>query len=329
MAKRRGAKTGKPGKGQKSQKLKIQRVVHAGLDAMGKAYARLLLDPCGAPLAHPVWGSQEGSLLVKTEIVLNVAVDGTNLNGALLWSPGTITPTARANLVEVETLAANTAVDTSTASGTGYVVTDLGVNSPGQVFLTTQASVYRPVAACMEVMYLGSESSRSGSIGGGVVSGGTWYNTAGFTVDRLASLVPHGERTPVNKTEFLWYPSGADELFQDPVETVAAQQVDRRNSIAFNWTGIAATSGFRVKLTAVYEYKPKLATGIAMPPPDAGSRNSMRDVLGTIARTVAGNPYVRSAAMAAGHQFVRAVQYQYNQAPRIRGVSYRASIGEL
>lgn len=286
----------------------------AGLDRMGAAYARLLTDPCGAPLAYPVWGSQEGSLLVKSEQVYNVGVDSTNLNGLFAWCPGTISTGNFTSAIEVKTLQANTEASTGSVSGAGYTNTQIA--PPGATFLTGQSSVYRPIAACIEVMYNGSEASRSGSIGGGVVAGGTWYNRV-VTVDQMAAVLPHGERTPVHKTEFLWYPSGADELFQDPNDNVSAQQVDRRNSLVVTWAGLAAITGLRLKLTAIYEYKPRLNTGIAMPTPEPGSRNSMRDVLGSIASAAAGNPYVRSAASAAGAQFVRAVQYRFSQRPRI------------
>lgn len=317
MSKRRtGSKKSANGKAKQPKNMRLQRTLRAGLDRMGLAYARLLQDPCGAPLAYPVWGSQEGSLLVKTEQIINVGVDAANLNGVFAWCPGTATTTAFATMIECKSLASNTNIQTATASGTGYTVTDLQANSPGRVFLTTQTSVYRPIAACVEVMYNGSESSRSGSIGGGCVAGGTWYNTI-ITADQIAALVPHGERTPVGKTEFLWYPSGSDDIFQDPSDAIASQQVERRNSIIVNWAGLAANTGLRIKLTGIYEYKPKVASGIAMPTPEAGSRNTMREVLGSIASAVAGNPYVRSAAAAAGSQFVRAVSYQLNQRPRI------------
>lgn len=319
MSKRRtGSKKSANAKDKQPRNMRLQRTLRAGLDSMGLAYARLLQDPCGAPLAYPVWGTQEGSLLVKTEQIINIGVDATNLNGVFAWSPGTSTTLAFGTMIECKSLASNTSIQTST-SGTGFTVSDLLASSPGRTFLTSQASVYRPVAACVEVMYNGSESSRSGTIGGGCVAGGTWYYTT-ITVDQIASLVPHGERTPVGKTEFLWYPSSSDDLFQDPSDAIANQQVERRNSIVVNWAGLAANTGLRVKLTAIYEYKPKVASGIAMPSPEVGSRNTMREVLGAIAGAVAGNPYVRSAAAAAGSQFVRAVNYQLSQRPRMRAI---------
>jgi len=316
MAKKRGAKKG-GNKAKKAQIRRIKAVVRSGLDNLGQAYANLLLDPCGAPLAYPVWGSQEGSLLVKAESIITVANDAANLNGVFAWSPGTLTTANYASMIEAKTLNTNTVFTSNVATGTGYTVTDQKVNFPGFTFLTNQVSVYRPIAACVEVMYNGTEASRSGSIGGGVVAGGTWY-AANMTVDQIAALVPHGERTPVNKTEFLWYPSGADDLFTDPSESIASQQVDRRNSIVINWANLAATTGLRLKLTAIYEYKPKVATGIAMPVPEAGSRNNMREILTYALETASSNPWVRSAAANAGAQFVRAVQYHMHQRPRYR-----------
>lgn len=287
------------------QKLLVLKAKDRGLDAMAEAYRRLLLDPCGAPLAHPVWGSADGSFLIKCESLGTIGNSATETSGAVLFSPGTISATARTGLVGFTATSAGGNV--SLASGVGGTVTDWTLNpfNPGYTFLVNNASVYRPVAACIEVVYAGSESTRAGMVAGGVVPGGSWFEDVAISVDKIQSLVPHAERTPVNKIEFLWYPSEADSFWQDQNNSLAAQQVDRRNSLAVSWANIAANSGFRFKITAVYEYKPKTGLNVAMPQVVPASRNSMADVLSSVARS-ANQPWVRSAAQ---QLFVQAVQY--------------------
>lgn len=286
------------------------------LDGPAQAYKRLLLDPCGAPMVHPIWGSVEGSFLIKCESFGNVGVSATEGNGAAFFSPGTISTTAKSGYVGMYSTTSAGAVNL--VAGTGGTVLDWTNNAinPGYTFLAANASVYRPVAVCVELVYLGSESTRSGMVAGGVISGGAWYNQTAVSVDNVMALVPSAERTPVNKVEYIWYPSTPDSVWQDPTETVAVQQVDRRNTLAFAWSGIPVNTGFRVKTTAVYEYKPKLGLNVTTPQITAGSRNSMADVLSDITRTVMGNPWVRSAAQ---QTFVQAVQYQMNRTrqPRI------------
>lgn len=301
MAKKKMAKS----KTTLPQKMLVLKAKDRALDAMAEAYKRLLLDPCGAPLAHPVWGSADGSFLIKCESLGTVGNSATELSGAVLFSPGTISATARSGLVGFTANAAGTNVNLAT--GVGGTVTDWTTSTfnPGVTFLSNNASVYRPVAACIEVVYAGSESSRAGMVAGGVVPGGSWFEDIAISSDKIQALVPHAERTPVNKIEFLWYPSEADSLWQDPNNAIAAQQVDRRNTLAVSWANIAASTGFRFKITAVYEYKPKTGINVAMPQVAPASRNSMADVLSAVARS-ANQPWVRSAAQ---QLFVQAVQY--------------------
>lgn len=287
------------------QKIRILRAKDRGLDAMAEAYKRLLLDPCGAPLAYPVWGSADGSFLIKCESIGTVGFSATETNGALLFSPGTLSSTAKSSLVGFTTTGAG--VDVNLVTNVGGTVTDWtpGTFNPGVAFLGANASVVRPVAACVELVYAGSESSRAGMVAGGVIPGGAWYENTAISADKLHALVPHAERTPVNKIEFLWYPSEADNYWQDPSSPVAAQQVDRRNSVAVSWANIPANSGFRVKLTAVYEYKPKIGINVAIPQVAPSSHNTMAEVLSDVARSIS-KPWVRSAAQ---QLFVQAVQY--------------------
>jgi hypothetical protein len=44
------------------------------LDKMALDYARLLLDPCNAPLSFPVYGGADGSYLVRCESFVSIGM---------------------------------------------------------------------------------------------------------------------------------------------------------------------------------------------------------------------------------------------------------------
>lgn len=260
----------------------LRRVVASGLDAMAQSYARLLLDPCNAPLAYPVWGSQ-GTYLQKFESFLTIDAGATtNSSGFVWWSPGSISATAKSNLVNAGAVNAGT---TMTWAG----ATDLGGFSPGYSFMNgvnRVAGSYRAVAACMEVVPLTTELNRQGFVAAAPVQNSTVYGLDS-TANQLFTALSSGSRTPDGKLEVLWRPGHDDAMFQDGSDAISAQQVDRRTGILFaysgQYAGVASTPQFQIKLTAVYEWTPIRGSGITPPAAAITSRNTLADVLSATA----------------------------------------------
>lgn len=233
-------------------------VFRGGMDRMAQAYFRLLLDPCNAPLAYPVFGGSDGTYLAKFESFLSIGIGG--VNGFIWWSPGTTSQTAKSFMVAGGSAVSTTVITWATAG-------DLAGSEPGAAFLRTapQAASYRCIAACMEVMTLDAELNRQGQLAIGTVSNSSLYGLDS-SVDQLMPLCQSGGRMPDSKVEAVWRPSEGDTMFLDATDTVATQQVERRNGLLLTWAGASATtSGLRVKFTSVVEWKPRRGTGITAP----------------------------------------------------------------
>lgn len=260
----------------------LRRVVASGLDAMAQNYARLLLDPCNAPLAYPVWGSQ-GSYLQKFESFITIdAGAAQNAAGFVWWSPGSISSTAKSNLVSAGALNATSTI-------TWASTTDLGGLSPGYSFMNGTnrvAGSYRCVAACMEVVPLTTELNRQGFVAAAPVQNSTIYGLDS-SPNQLFTALSAGSRTPDGKVEVIWRPGHDDAMFQDGSDSIAAQQVDRRSGLLFaysgQYAGVVNAPQFQIKMTAVYEWTPIRGSGITPPAASVTSKNTLADVLSATA----------------------------------------------
>lgn len=255
----------------------LRRAVVLGRDKAAEAYLNLLIDPCNAPLAYPLYGGSDGSYLAKFESYFNVG--SAAANGFLWWSPGTTCVTPKAFLVTGTNATPGGAI---TWASTG----DLAGNEPGSAFLRTAAtaSSYRAVAACMEIVTLDSELNRQGQLAVGTVSNAAVY-AQDTSVDKLSPLVQVSSRVPDSKVEVVWHPTDAAHMYIDGTAGVANQQIERHNGLLFTWVGLpATTAGFRIKLTMVAEWKPQQGKGIVAPAPPHQSRLGMPDVLEFVAQ---------------------------------------------
>lgn len=262
----------------KQPKLRRIRAPRALLDKAALAHAVLLMDPCGAPLTHPVYAGGDSGYLIRAETFFSFATGTTPgvTAGIMHWVPGAINTTGT-DL---------TFVDVATGATTATLGTVAGKESPGAAFLRSQASMYRCVAACAKISYVGSESTRSGRLFWGNTSGG--YLTPGDTVspDGACNGLQNYLRTPPTEIEVKWIPNDADALLVDPNLASTVDQV-RRGAITVAIGGLPVNVGLVVRLTAVYEWQPATAAGLAVPTHSrATSNNTLDQVLN----------YVQSAA---------------------------------
>lgn len=317
MAKNKKRSNNNGGKQPRKGATLVQSVVRRGADRMAKAYYDLLLDPCNAPLAYPVYGGSDGSYLAKFESYFTVGAGSTGSasNGFLWWSPGTTNSVARSYLVTGASTTSGGLIQWSLAS-------DLAGSEPGSAFLRTapQVSSYRAVAACAEVSTLETELSRSGHMTCGVVPNAAVYGI-NTSADSLSTLNQQGGRVPDNKLEVVWRPNEAASFFIDPTDSVASQQIERHNGILITWAGLPATSlGFRVKLTLVAEWKPRQATGITAPVTPIQSGATMVDLMRFM--SVNSDKFIRWGSSAVGA--FRATQRLINSARGSQGyLTYR------
>lgn len=224
----------------------------SSLDSAATSYARLLADPCNAPLVHPVYSGAEGGYLVRVDNFYTLGVSAGSTSGILVWTPGAI-GTTNSELVGFETN--NPAV----AGSVSAIAT-----APGKTFLQAASNV-RCVAACMKASYPGSESTRSGRVHFGQLSGSAVDVGDTPAVDNVSLLLPYYSRTPADIVEVIWKPNDADQLFTDPNAVTLASEKDRKAAIGFAWAGLPATTGMTFHMTAVYEWQPAVGRGLAVP----------------------------------------------------------------
>lgn len=289
MAKSKSKQTS--AKGRKTKTV-IRQIRATGLDAGGAAYARLLADPCNAPLAHPTYSGSEGGYLLRADTFFTPGIAAGATSGIVMYTPGLLTDT-NLGLLFADGPASG-AFQTVVAGATSAI--------PGHVFLNANASAARCVAACMKVSFPGSESARSGRVHYGQVTSGIIALGGNYKPDDLAATVPHFQRTPADVIEIIWKPNDADQLFSRP-NTPNANDSAKNNkaaSLLFCFAGLPATTGMVVHMTAVYEWQPAQALGLAVPNlSKSPSRNTLDEVVNYLISK--GFGFIKSYAMAAGN----------------------------
>ncbi len=258
------------------------------LDASAAAYARLLMDPCNAPVVHPIYPGGDAGYLFRAETFWTPAGAGATA-GYLHWTPG-YTNFDRTQLIFGETTGGTVATVASVLPQS---------YSPGAAFLASNCKAARCVAACLKITYSGSESGRAGRIHFGQTTGGLVDAGSSYTPDAVAQSLQNYGRTPAETVEISWKPNIADTEFNDPSESASALFKDRKGSITVAYAGLPAAVGPTFHFTAIYEWVP--ATGLGLGGNTMGkavSRNTLDDVLDAIAST--GYKYVQGAFAAAG-----------------------------
>lgn len=263
------------------------RARRAPLDDAAASYARLLVDPCNAPLAQPVYPGGDSGFLFRAESFVTFGNGATDTSGVVHWTPGYVNSNA------TELISAGT-------TG-GSVSGSLGnfTQSPGRSFLTANAKGVRCVAACMKVTYPGAENGRSGRVHFGLTQAGMLDTAVSVTPDNVAQTLQHYSRTPAETIEIIWKPNISDTEFNDPTEGASPAIRDRKAAITVAWAGLPASVGLTFHLTAVYEWTPAVGLGVGHNTlGKARSRNSLDDVLDFL--VASGFGFVRNSAAAVG-----------------------------
>lgn len=281
----------------------VQKYVNT-IDQNARAYARLIADPCRAPLVYPTYSGGEGGYLIRAESFVTYG-SGTETSGFVHWTPGFM------NTTNSELLYA-----TVTDPGGNIVGANVSPDSPGKGFMAANAASMRCVAACLKFTYAGAETSRSGRVHIGTTNGGFINAVAGTTrsVNRIASQLQTYGRTPAEGVECIWKPASGDQMYVNPqvAENVAVR--DQKGSITCAWAGLPAGANVTIHYTAVYEWQPSSATstpyGIAN---DSISRNMSNNTLDQVIDFLirAGETFVRWNMVTGGSPVLSAISSAY------------------
>lgn len=257
------------------------------LDGAATAYAKLLLDPCNAPVVHPIYPGGDAGYLFRAESFVTYAAAPGETSGYVHWTPGY----NNASLTHLVYGAGNNpGVPLLAAAQTG---------APGYPFLAANAKGVRCVAACMKVTYPGAEADRSGRVHYGLTTAGLIDAGNNYTVDSVAQALQHFSRTPSDTFEVVWKPSIADTEFNDPNESASPVIRDRKSSLTLAYAGLPQGAGITVHFTAVYEWTPANGIGIGHNAlGKAQSVNTMDQVVDALIQ--GGFTFVRHAGAMAG-----------------------------
>lgn len=244
----RGKKATKKANG-KQPRRSVPRSIVGQFDKAAQDYAKLLLDPCNAPLSHPV-GAPTGGILIRVQTIVSLGGGAGNTASVIHWTPGAI----GSNNVEF--------MSTSVANGNTASVFAASASTPGKTFLAANASDCRCVAACAKIMYDGAESARAGRIAYGQTLGGFLLLTSVDTPQNIASSLEHHERMPQKHIELRWRPNEYDLMMTDPGTSTGGPDKDRRSALTFAGINLPAATFTPIMLTAVYEYVPLPSLGL-------------------------------------------------------------------
>lgn len=276
-SKKKQAGPAKPRKGAAAQR----QMAGGGLDRVAKEYAGLVLDPCGSKLVGSVYTGGTKGILVRHEQLITLGSGGTDRCGMFEFSPGVGKYTGVAAATDV---AASVAVESGLSVFT---------------YLSFNASAFRCIAFCLDVMYPGSETGRSGLL--------SWGRTVDLiksaqtlNVGNIMASLPNTSRVPGNMQKVIWLPNSADEEFtQLDSSGLVVSNAAEGAGVTVAWTGIPVSTGLTIKITSVVEYLPKYNQGLANTALPLFSKSSLNDVL-RIATPLIPQIEMAAAAMGAG-----------------------------
>lgn len=273
--------------------------VRTMLDSQAMAYRSLLLDPCNANFAHPVYAGGTGGILCRFTSTIPMG----NLVGEtgfiFHWTPGAMG------------IGQDELVVTGFASPSAATVAVGTLGAPGKDFLPPNATNYRCVSACATITYTGSELNRSGSVWFGQTVGQLCnIGTAYVGIDMPKSL-PKNIRTPDASVDVLWRPGCDDELYKTPQDSFADDPTakDDRGAITIVATGLPVAVGLQIRMTAVYEYQPRYNTGMTVA---TNARSTSNNTLNQVLNTISDQAWSRigGAAEALGSRLMKGASTQ-------------------
>lgn len=291
------------------------------LDPQARAYANLLLDPCGAPLVHPVYAGSGSGYLIRVKASQTFTADSVGLaatSGAILFAPGLISSaafgpiTATSNIGAVQAVLMNNTGTTATASNLDYM-------QPGNGFFAGFTNLQiRPVAACLKVRYVGTELNRSGSVAAGFLSNAeSFYSSIPQAGGALGTNVFSNwrdsaqlvSRMPDGDIEVKWSPNRGDMRFRDYSTPYMLTTLPQHSGTYVSWSGLSNGQSIIVETTAVYEWVPGNNVGVIMPTERTNTSAGLDAVLAALGPIhnwmIQQNVYGQMGAMAAREVYRR------------------------
>lgn len=229
------------------------------LDQYGAAWARLLADPCNAPLTSPCYPSSGTGQFIRLHTFLS-PITGSNNSLQLAIVPG------RNRYYFGQT-------DSFSAGGT--------IGAEQELFSQLNSSgiydTHRCIAACAKVHYVGAEQSRSGQVALGSNTHPIFDTGVNYSSAQLFRNMQQIARFGELQHEVKFIPNSVDADWQNP-DGGAAQGDHAVLHVITNNTGVNTM----VEVVAVYEVMYDSNSGIANTAQPSKSRNSVNEVLSAL-----------------------------------------------
>lgn len=281
-----------------------------GLDQNARAWARLVADPCYAPLTHPIYPGSDGGLLARFESEQTFGAGAGETGFIVGFVPGLPGGSIYANATALASDTTNTLFNNTSIAG------------PGQTFLSTSASAVRCVAACMQISWPGSELDRQGYITLGQCSGGL-LSQGLSVVTNTAALRPLCHlraRVPDTFLEVKWRPTLGDAEWHDPSLAGTVGDINKKGAIFATVSNLKALIGARVRFIVTYEWQPKTNQGVATAfDSHIPSKNSLDDVINALDKNGPGWAYRATTAFNAVSGMASAFNRANNAGRMARG----------
>lgn len=229
----------------------VARVPRSFLTQAERAYARLLSDPCNAPYAPGMLSNGSLGNIQRFETDFLIATGATETAINIVASP-----------VGAYIRHAFSSSDTTDLTWTS------AYTFPGASAVITAAR-FRPLAACLQVYWVGSEQARQGVVALGNANSGF----AGTTSKEIRSALPYVGRVPDQHVGIKWRPTAEDLEFKN------AAAPDSTTGMWCQISGLPVSTSMRIRIICVYEWEVSmsLSSGVVIPQysADTGSGTSV------------------------------------------------------
>lgn len=243
-------KTQQKSKGQKPARKAIGPVTkQLPIDAHARKWAKLLADPCRAGIVPACYDGPGSGNFVRVESDFIIGNEPTAVGSAILFTPGVLSNGSGTSSVFAPSAVVTT--DTGTITWTANTA-----NQPGYGMAPSFAAV-RTVAACLQVTYAGTEQQRAGfvSIGQTDLAAAGGYNT----LAKLRTAADVVVRMPNESIQYAFEPNNHSSSFMST--TVANTDRESHPCIYVAASGMAGSTGVRVRMVVVYEWLPTAMNG--------------------------------------------------------------------
>lgn len=232
---------GKPGN---QKRKKAPNPSRLPLSAAEKAYARLLYDPCNAPIQLGMVADGYGTNVQRFSYDFAVLTGATDTSMTLCISPS--------NLFIKHGFQ---------SSDTANITFSSAYPFPGSGVISANARRYRCLAACAQITWVGAEQSRQGILAMGNAPDYA-SSTTGATPSEVRSSLGYVTRIPDQTVGIKWRPSEFDLDW-----TINNNATSNRNAIWLQAAGLPVSTTMRIRVVAVMEWDVDvgLNTGVPIP----------------------------------------------------------------